>query len=144
VSGKSSILTMASFATLIRWRGSFAGTASRRQRIAVLLEMSVSGGRTGCRSSSQALEIAAAIAASPVLQLVGVAGYEGALGAGRDAAGIARVRDYCQMLIATAALVAGKGCSAATLLFSAPEAAPGLMWSAPVLARRGYRYRSHR
>jgi D-serine deaminase-like pyridoxal phosphate-dependent protein len=48
--------------------------------IAVLLEMSVSGGRTGCRSSSQALEIAAAIAASPVLQLVGVAGYEGALG----------------------------------------------------------------
>ncbi|MDC0728454.1 alanine racemase [Phytobacter diazotrophicus] len=76
--------------------------------IAVLLEMSVSGGRTGCRSSAQALEIAAAIAASPVLQLVGVAGYEGALGAGRDAAGIARVRDYCQMLIATAALLAGE------------------------------------
>lgn len=75
-------------------------------RIAVLLEMSVSGGRTGCRSSSEALEIAAAIATSPTLQLVGVAGYEGALGAGRDAAGVQRVTDYCRMLIATAALLA--------------------------------------
>lgn len=75
-------------------------------RIAVLLEMSVSGGRAGCRSSTEALEIAAAIAASPALQLVGVAGYEGALGAGRDAAGVQRVKDYCQMLIATAALLA--------------------------------------
>lgn len=75
-------------------------------RIAVLLEMSVSGGRTGCRSSAEALEIATAIAASPALQLVGVAGYEGALGAGRDAAGVQRVKDYCQMLIATAALLA--------------------------------------
>ncbi|MEH4626323.1 alanine racemase [Phytobacter diazotrophicus] len=89
-------------------------------RIAVLLEMSVSGGRTGCRSSAQALEIAAAIAASPVLQLVGVAGYEGALGAGRDAAGIARVRDYCQMLIATAALLAGEQLfSSDTIILSA-------------------------
>ncbi|HCQ8411625.1 alanine racemase [Klebsiella variicola] len=74
--------------------------------IAVLLEMSVSGGRTGCRSFSEALEIAAAIADSPVLQLVGVAGYEGALGAGRDTAGVQRVKDYCQMLTATAALLA--------------------------------------
>lgn len=74
--------------------------------IAVLLEMSVSGGRTGCRSSAEALDIATAIAASPVLQLVGIAGYEGALGAGRDAAGVQRVKEYCQMLIATAALLA--------------------------------------
>lgn len=73
--------------------------------IAVLLEMSVSGGRTGCRSSAEALDIATAIAASPVLQLVGIAGYEGALGAGRDAAGVQRVKEYCQMLIATAALL---------------------------------------
>lgn len=74
--------------------------------IAVLLEMSVSGGRTGCRSSAEALDIATAIAASPVLQLVGIAGYEGALGAGRDAAGVQRVKEYCQMLIAMAALLA--------------------------------------
>nr|WP_310616161.1 alanine racemase [Pantoea cypripedii] len=77
-------------------------------QIAVLLEMSVSGGRTGCRTQAAALEIATAIAASPALQLVGVAGYEGALGAGRDSLGIARVHDYCQMLIATAARLAEK------------------------------------
>lgn len=75
-------------------------------KIAVLLEMSVSGGRTGCRSPHDALTIAEAIAASPVLQLVGVAGYEGALGAGRDVAGIACVQNYCQMLITTAAMLA--------------------------------------
>jgi D-serine deaminase-like pyridoxal phosphate-dependent protein len=51
---------------------------------------------------------------------VGVAGYEGALGAGRDAAGIARVRDYCQMLIATAALLAGEQLfSSDTIILSA-------------------------
>ncbi|MDU5053031.1 MAG: alanine racemase, partial [Klebsiella variicola] len=75
-------------------------------RIAVLLEMSVSGGRTGCRSFAEAQEIAAAVAASPVLQLVGVAGYEGALGAARDTTGVQRVKDYCQMLVTTAALLA--------------------------------------
>ncbi|MFT4269982.1 MAG: alanine racemase [Pantoea sp.] len=89
-------------------------------RIAVLLEMSVSGGRTGCRSTSVALEIATAIAASPALQLVGVAGYEGALGAGRDTVGIARVHDYCQILIATAALLAEKQLfSSDTIILSA-------------------------
>ncbi len=77
-------------------------------RISVLIEMSISGGRTGCRSSDEAMKIAEAIAASEVLQLVGVAGYEGALGAGRDASGIARVKDYCEMMIATAALLAEK------------------------------------
>lgn len=77
-------------------------------QISVLLEMSVSGGRTGCRSQDEAVSIAEAIAASSQLRLVGVAGYEGALGAGRDAAGIARVEAYCEMMIATAALLADK------------------------------------
>ncbi|WP_343550641.1 alanine racemase [Pantoea sp.] len=77
-------------------------------QISVLLEMSVSGGRTGCRSQQEALAIAEAIAASSSLQLVGVAGYEGALGANRDAAGVQKVQDYCQMMIATAALLAEK------------------------------------
>lgn len=77
-------------------------------QISVLLEMSVSGGRTGCRSQEEAVSIAEAISASSQLRLVGVAGYEGALGAGRDAAGIARVKAYCEMMIATAALLADK------------------------------------
>jgi D-serine deaminase-like pyridoxal phosphate-dependent protein len=77
-------------------------------QISVLLEMSVSGGRTGCRSQDEAVSIAEAIAASSQLRLVGVVGYEGALGAGRDEAGIARVKAYCEMMIATAALLADK------------------------------------
>lgn len=77
-------------------------------QISVLLEMSVSGGRTGCRTQDEAVSIAEAIAASSQLRLVGVAGYEGALGAGRDAAGIARVKAYCEMMIATASLLADK------------------------------------
>ncbi|MFZ4214385.1 alanine racemase, partial [Pantoea endophytica] len=77
-------------------------------QISVLLEMSVSGGRTGCRSQQDAVAIAEAIAACPALKLVGVAGYEGALGAGRDESGIQRVKDYCQMMIATAELLAEK------------------------------------
>lgn len=77
-------------------------------QIAVLLEMSVSGGRTGCRSQQEALVIAEAINASSSLLLVGVAGYEGALGAGRDTAGIQRVKDYCQMMIVTATRLAEK------------------------------------
>lgn len=77
-------------------------------KIAVLLEMSVSGGRTGCRSLAEAERIAAAVSASQVLELVGVAGYEGALGAGRDGAGIRQVQAYCQMMIDTAARLAEK------------------------------------
>ncbi|MCQ8230303.1 alanine racemase [Pantoea trifolii] len=77
-------------------------------QISVLLEMSVSGGRTGCRSQQDAVAIAEAIAACPALKLVGVAGYEGALGANRDESGIQRVKDYCQMMIATAELLAEK------------------------------------
>ncbi|WP_345830291.1 alanine racemase (plasmid) [Pantoea sp. BRR-3P] len=77
-------------------------------QISVLLEMSVSGGRTGCRSQQTAVAIAEAVAACPSLKLVGIAGYEGALGAGRDQSGIQRVKDYCQMLIATAAILAEK------------------------------------
>lgn len=77
-------------------------------QISVLLEMSVSGGRTGCRSQQEAVAIAEAIHASSALKLVGVAGYEGALGAGRDVSGVQRVKDYCAMMIATATLLAEK------------------------------------
>ena len=77
-------------------------------QISVLLEMSVNGGRTGCRSQQEALKIAEAINASTALQLVGVAGYEGALGAGRDTEGVRRVKEYCQMMVNTAVLLAEK------------------------------------
>jgi len=46
-------------------------------RFEVLLELGITGQRTGCRTAIQAREIAQRIAASPVLRLVGIECYEG-------------------------------------------------------------------
>jgi D-serine deaminase-like pyridoxal phosphate-dependent protein len=48
--------------------------------IDVCVEVGMSGGRTGCRSAFDVDEVARAAAGSPLLRLVGVAGYEAALG----------------------------------------------------------------
>ena len=48
-----------------------------QQPLDVFVELGAPGARTGAREIDEALEIAAAIAASPTLRLVGVAGYEG-------------------------------------------------------------------
>jgi D-serine dehydratase len=46
----------------------------------VLLELGIAGYRTGCRTQEQALALAQAMAASPVVRLGGVECYEGGLG----------------------------------------------------------------
>ena len=46
----------------------------------VLLELGISGGRTGVRSVAEGLEVARAVAASSDLALTGTAGFEGILG----------------------------------------------------------------
>ncbi len=48
----------------------------------VLLEGGVAGGRTGCRTSEQALAVARAIAAVPELALVGIEGFEDVVAGG--------------------------------------------------------------
>ena len=45
----------------------------------VIVELGRTAGRTGARSVAAALEVARAVAASPLLRLVGVGGYEGVL-----------------------------------------------------------------
>jgi D-serine deaminase-like pyridoxal phosphate-dependent protein len=60
----------------------------------VLVELGVSGGRTGVRDAASALEVAKAVAASPVLRLIGVAGYEGAVTHDTDAEGLAAVHAF--------------------------------------------------
>jgi D-serine deaminase-like pyridoxal phosphate-dependent protein len=54
--------------------------AGAGRRVDVCVEVGMTGGRTGCRGSSAVDEVARAAAASPRLRLVGVAGYEAALG----------------------------------------------------------------
>ena len=56
-------------------------TAAGAQRpLDVCVEVGMAGGRTGCRGPAAVDEVAHAAAASPRLRLVGVAGYEAALG----------------------------------------------------------------
>jgi len=60
----------------------------------VLVELGGAGGRTGARDRDAALAVAEAIVASPVLQLAGVGGYEGALAHDGTPDAIARIDAY--------------------------------------------------
>jgi D-serine deaminase-like pyridoxal phosphate-dependent protein len=60
----------------------------------VCVEVGMADGRTGCRGQTTIDEVARAAAASPRLRLVGVAGYEAALGHGIGADAVTDVRAY--------------------------------------------------
>lgn len=64
--------------------------------IDVCVELGAAGGRTGARSLAAAQEIAERLAASTVLRLAGVAGYEGSLAHDRSEHGLAAVRTYLE------------------------------------------------
>ena len=68
--------SLAQLAVLADW-GQRRGPTRRWD---VLLELGIAGYRTGCRTHGQALALAQAIAASPVVRLGGVECYEGGLG----------------------------------------------------------------
>ena len=65
------------------------------RRVPVLVEVGAAGGRTGCRTLQEGLEVASAVARSRHLQLVGVEGYEGVLGGNADPATLERVDAFC-------------------------------------------------
>jgi len=68
-----------------------------RRRLDVVVELGADGARTGVRGIEQALELAAVVAGSGRLRLVGVAGYEGTI---RNADGDRReVRDWLRDLV---------------------------------------------
>lgn len=60
----------------------------------VLLDVGVPNGRTGVRNDAQALAVAHAVHSQKTLSLVGVAGYEGPFGHGRDDQTLDAVRSY--------------------------------------------------
>jgi len=53
--------------------------AERGLRLNVMIEYGVPGGRCGCRSEAQVLELADAVLAQPSLALTGIEGYEGVI-----------------------------------------------------------------
>jgi D-serine deaminase-like pyridoxal phosphate-dependent protein len=68
--------------------------AGARRPVDVCVEVGQPGGRTGCRGASAVDEVARAAAASPRLRLVGIAGYEAALGHDIAPEAVAAVTDY--------------------------------------------------
>lgn len=72
----------------------------------VLVELGTPGGRSGVRDLAAGAEVAAAIAASPVLRLAGVAGYEGVVTHGASADALALLDAYLEQLRALAVRVA--------------------------------------
>lgn len=69
-------------------------SAAATTTLDVYVELGSDGGRAGARGIEAALAVAARVAAAPNLRLAGVAGYEGAVTAGTDAADLAAVDDY--------------------------------------------------
>ena len=72
-----------------------AGSGLER-RLRVLLEVGPAGGRTGCRTPEQALEVARAVAASRSLALAGVEAFEGVIHAASLASSIQAVDRFLE------------------------------------------------
>ena len=68
---------------------------SRGAELDVVVELGVPGGRTGCRTEDQAIEVARRVAAGTGLRLVGVSGYEGVAASEPSTAGLAAVDAFC-------------------------------------------------
>lgn len=83
-----------------------AALAGATRPVDVCVELGLTGGRTGCRSPQTADDVARAAAAAPRLRLVGVAGYEAALGHQLTADGLAVVTDHLDELRSTAVRLA--------------------------------------
>jgi D-serine deaminase-like pyridoxal phosphate-dependent protein len=89
--------------TLVCWVDSVRGVelmtstlnaAGAVRPVDVCVEVGMAGGRTGCRGADAVDEVAGAVVASARLRLVGVAGYEAALGHDLAPEAVAVVRSY--------------------------------------------------
>jgi D-serine deaminase-like pyridoxal phosphate-dependent protein len=69
-------------------------SAGAPRPVDVCVELGAAGGRTGARSVAEAVAVAERIAASPVLRLAGVSGYEGSLAHDRSPAALTAVTGY--------------------------------------------------
>ncbi|MBI3212837.1 MAG: alanine racemase [Mycobacterium sp.] len=82
--------------------------AGAKRQLQVCVEVGAAGGRTGARTDADIDTVAAAAAACPRLRLVGVAGYEGALGHDISAAGRSPVWAYLESVRAAVLRLAGR------------------------------------
>ena len=80
--------------------------AARGQRLNVMIEYGVVGGRCGCRSEAEVLALAAAIEAHPGLALTGIEGYEGVIHGEQAVSGI---RQFAASLVRLAVQLQDSG-----------------------------------
>ena len=94
--------------------------ASAARPLPLLVELGIDGGRTGVRSIEAGMEVARAVAASPVLRLVGIEGYEAVVPADSAQAKDAGIRSFVADMGELAARCAAAGLfSEETILLSA-------------------------
>ncbi|WP_412542129.1 amino acid deaminase [Longispora sp. K20-0274] len=74
------------------------GLRGAARPVDVCVELGAPGGRTGCRDDEEAVAVAQAVRRSPALNLVGVAGYEGALAHDVSPEGLAAVDAYLKRI----------------------------------------------
>ena len=72
--------------------------AAVEQPLGVLVEIGPVGGRTGCRTREEVRVVAQAVQRHASLMLVGVAGWEGPFGHGRDESTLSVIRTFVQEL----------------------------------------------
>lgn len=85
----------------------------------VLIELGHPGGRTGCRTLEQALEVVGRVRRSGRLELAGVAGYEGTLCHDRSPGCLDRVRAYLDELRDLASRLVEDGAFSGEIVISA-------------------------
>lgn len=76
------------------------GSRAVGRPLRVLVELGADGARAGARTLDEAVAVAAAIRASPHLELGGVAGWEGALAVDTSASSLILVREFLSSMVA--------------------------------------------
>jgi D-serine deaminase-like pyridoxal phosphate-dependent protein len=94
-------------------------SAGSSRPLRVLIELGHPGGRTGCRTTEQAVEVAERVRRSGRLELAGVAGYEGTLCHDRSPGCLDRVRGYLDALRDLASRLVEDGEFAGEIVLSA-------------------------
>ncbi|CAM3398730.1 amino acid deaminase [Kibdelosporangium persicum] len=84
------------------------GLRGAQRQVNVFVEVGAPGGRTGARTPETAEAVAGAIVASPVLKLVGTAGWEGSLAHEASAEGLKAIDDFLTQIRAVTVQLAGK------------------------------------
>ena len=80
--------------------------AGASRPLSVLVELGFPGGRTGCRSVDEAIDVAKAASQARTLALAGVSGYEGGIGHGGEPEALDAVAGFCGRLRELGELVA--------------------------------------